>query len=82
MSFTTGERTVNTDLLMKSSSYKPTGPCPHVYHYACKVAQFDRQQYNGESVENFWPQRQTEGERVDGKEASRLKNEGDPKRAI
>ncbi|KAJ7896763.1 hypothetical protein B0H14DRAFT_3425547 [Mycena olivaceomarginata] len=68
-----GERLVNVDLLMKSCSYKPAGPCTHEYHYTCQFPPSDREQYHGESVENFWPKRQTEGEWVDAKEASQLK---------
>jgi hypothetical protein len=70
-----GERLVNVDLLMKSCSYKPAGPCTHEYHYTCQFPLSDREQYNGESVENFWskPKHQTEGEPVDAKKVSQLK---------
>jgi hypothetical protein len=66
-----GEHLVNLD----PSSYKPAGPCTHQYHYTCKFPPSDREQCNGKSVENFWPKpkHQTEGERVDTKEASQLK---------
>ncbi|KAJ7805535.1 hypothetical protein B0H14DRAFT_3485064 [Mycena olivaceomarginata] len=67
-----GERLVNVDLLMKSCSYKPAGPCTHEYHYTCQFPLSDREQYNGESVENFWPKpkHQIEGEPVDAKKTT------------
>ncbi|KAJ7802746.1 hypothetical protein B0H14DRAFT_2614042 [Mycena olivaceomarginata] len=69
-----GEHLVNVDL-MKSCSYKPAGPCTHEYHYTCQFSPSDREQYNGESVENFWPKpkHQTEGKPVDAKKVSQLK---------